>query len=78
MNGWGGNYAVSYQYLIHRINELSEEDRLALTEQLIQEVTKNPEASTEQYAIELLSNYTEAAGERFEQFGGWWDDRDCR
>lgn len=60
---------MSYQYLIHRINELSEEDRLALTEQLIQEVTKDPEASTEQYAIELLSNYTEAAKERFEQFG---------
>lgn len=60
---------MSYQYLIHRINELSEDDRLALTEQLIQEVTKDPEASTEQYAVELLSNYTEAAKERFEQFG---------
>lgn len=60
---------MSYQYLLKRIEELPEEDRLALTEQLIHEVTKDPETSTEQYAIELLSNYTKAAVERFEQFG---------
>ena len=56
-------------YLVRKIKELSEEEQSKLLEEIIAEVTAPLKTKTDQYGIELLSNYTDAAVERFNQFG---------
>jgi len=56
-------------YLVKKIKELNEEEQSSVLEEIIAEVTAPIKTKVDQYGIQLLSEYTEPAIERFENFG---------
>lgn len=56
-------------YLVKKIKELGEEEQSKLLEEIIAEVTAPIKTKVDQYGIQLLSEFTEPAIERFENFG---------
>lgn len=56
-------------YLVKKIKELNEDEQSDVIEQIISEVTAPVKTKVDQFGIELLSDYTEAAVERFNNFG---------
>lgn len=56
-------------YLVKKIKELNEEEQSSLLEEIIAEVTAPIKTKVDQCGIQLLSDYTAPALERFENFG---------
>lgn len=56
-------------YLVRKIKELAVEEQSALIEEIIAEVTAPVKTKADQYGIQLLSDYTKPAIERFNNFG---------
>lgn len=56
-------------YLLKKYKELPDDERAELLEQIINETTAPLETKADQHALELLSEYTEKAEERYKNFG---------